>query len=374
MSTFENQKYLPMKKFILSFGLIALSLWGMAQADSSKTARKLEYEYLSNFNDAPRTNSIRIGFYNMENLYDTENDSLTADDAFTPDGENHWTKYRYWHKINNMAKVISTIGGWDAPDIMGMCEVENIRVVKNLIFSEPLKKAKYSIVHYDSPDNRGIDVALIYRPQKFKVIGSRPVRVTFENEPDSKTRDILYVTGIVVGAKDTLHILVNHWPSRYGGYAATIDKRNRAADIVRQLVDSIHQVNPQANVLIMGDLNDYPTDISLVEHLRAKPSVENTTVSDVINLMYPYQVAGKIGSHKYQAHWGVLDQIIVSQPMLTRKEGLRVGKDGAVIYRADFLLVPDDTYLGVKNNRTYIGTRYNGGYSDHLPVFVDLEW
>lgn len=363
-----------MKKLIISFGFIALCLWGTAQIDTSKIAQKLEYEYLTNFNDAPRTNSIRIGFYNMENLYDIDNDSLTADDAFTPDGDNHWTKFRYWHKINNMAKVISTVGGWDAPDIFGMAEIENIKVVKNLISSEPLKKAKYGIVHYDSPDNRGIDVALIYRPQKFKVIASRPIPVTFINEPDSKTRDILYVTGIVLECKDTLHILVNHWPSRYGGYAATIEKRNRAADIVRQTVDSIHQTNPQANVVIMGDLNDYPTDISLVEHLKAKPSVENTTDSDLINLMYHYQTEGKIGSNKYQSQWGVLDQIIVSQPMLTRNEGLRVGKDRGVIYRADFLLVPDDTYLGVKLNRTYIGARYNGGYSDHLPVFVDLEW
>jgi predicted extracellular nuclease len=168
--------------------------------------------------------------------------------------------------------------------------------------------------------------------------------------------------------------MVNHWPSRYGGYAATIDKRNRAADIVRSIVDSIHLINNKANVLIMGDLNDYPTDASLVEHLRAKPNLDNTSELDLINLMYHYQKEGKIGSHKYQEHWGVLDQIIISQPMLKRKEGLRVAKEGAVIYRADFLLVPDETFLGVKNNRTFIGSRYNGGYSDHLPVFVDLEW
>lgn len=374
MCTFEIQMYIPMKIIILSFGLIALSLCGMTQVDSTKIAQKLEYEYLTNFNDAPRTNSIRIGFYNMENLYDIENDSLTADDAFTPEGDNHWTKFRYWHKINNMAKVISTVGGWDAPDILGMCEVENQKVVKDLIYSAALKKSKYGIVHYDSPDNRGIDVAMIYRTQKFKVINSRPIKVTFADQPDSKTRDILYVLGVIKASGDTIHIFVNHWPSRYGGYAATIDKRNRAADIVRAQVDSIYQVNPTANILIMGDLNDYPTDFSLVEHLKAKPSAENTIPSDLINLMYPYQNAGKMGSHKYQAHWGVLDQIIVSQPMLLRKEGLRVAKEGAVIYRADFLLVPDDTYLGIKNNRTYIGSRYNGGYSDHLPVFVDLEW
>ncbi|MEI6348411.1 MAG: endonuclease/exonuclease/phosphatase family protein [Bacteroidota bacterium] len=364
-----------MKKLFLStlfFCFIAISAF--SQIDTVKTTPKLVYEYLTNFSDAPRSNSIRIGFYNMENMYDTENDSLKSDDDFTPDGANRWSKSRYWKKINNMARVISTIGGWDAPDIMGMCEVENLKVVKNLIFSEPLKKTKYRIIHYDSPDNRGIDVALIYRYDRFRVINSRPIELTFPGEPESKTRDILYVTGKIVGSNDTLHILVNHWPSRYGGYAATIEKRNRAADVVRQTVDSIRQANSGANVLIMGDLNDYPTDISVVEHLKAKPSIENTTESDLINLMYTYQQAGKIGSHKYQEKWGVLDQIIVSQPLLKRKTGLRVAKEGAVIYRADFLLVPDETYLGVKTNRTFIGSRYNGGYSDHLPVFVDLEW
>ncbi len=368
-----------MKKFIQIIIFTTISLFGVAQTnslkiDSTLISRKLEYDYLTNFNDAPRTNSIRIGFYNMENLYDIENDSLKSDEAFTPEGDNHWTKYRYWRKINNMAKVISTIGGWEAPEILGLCEVENIKVVKDLIFSAPLKKSKYSIVHYDSPDNRGIDVALIYRYQKFKVLSSRPITVTFANEPDSKTRDILYVTGIITASKDTVHIFVNHWPSRYGGYAATIEKRNRTADIVKHQVDSIHQVNPTANIVIMGDLNDYPTDFSLVDHLKAKPDTVNTTSYDLINLMYPIHKAGKIGSHKYQAHWGVLDQIIVSQPMLIRKEGLRIAKEKAVVYRADFLLVPDDTYLGVKNNRTFIGSKYNGGYSDHLPVFVDLEW
>ncbi len=363
-----------MQKYIFVFVFISICFFGNSQNDSALVAPKLEYDYMTNFNDSPRENSIRIGFYNMENLYDIENDSLKNDDAFTPDGDNHWNKSRYYRKINNLGKVISTIGGWEAPEILGMCEVENIKVVKDLIYSTPLKKSKYGIVHYDSPDNRGIDVALIYRTQKFKVIDSRPILVTFENEPDSKTRDILYVTGVITASKDTLHLFVNHWPSRYGGYAATIDKRNRAADIVRQKVDSIYRANPTANILVMGDLNDYPSDFSLVEHLKAKPSLENTTETDLINLMYPIHKAGKIGSHKYQAHWGVLDQIIVSQNLLARKSGLRVSKEGAVVYRADFLLVPDDTYLGIKNNRTFIGSKYNGGYSDHLPVFVDLEW
>ncbi len=356
--------------FICFLGVINL----FSQVDTTISSVKLEYEYMSNFNDELRSNSIRVMFYNMENLYDTDNDSLTNDDDFTPNGMNNWSKYRYWKKINNQGKVIATVGGWDAPEIVGMCEIENDKVIKDLIYYSPLKKFKYRYVHYDSPDNRGIDVAMLYRPDKFRVISSRPLKVQFTNDTISKTRDILYVCGQILASKDTLHILINHWPSRYGGYAATIDKRNQTADIVRSIYDSIMKSNINANVLIMGDLNDYPSDESLINHLKALPDTNNSKSTDLINLMYPIHNVGKIGSHKYQEHWGILDQIIVSHQLAKHKEGLRISKDGANIYRADFLLLPDETFMGVKVNRTFIGTRYNGGYSDHLPVYVDLEY
>ncbi len=345
-----------------------------AQIDSNLELNKFEFTTMKGFKDEVRNNSIRIAFYNVENLYDTENDSLTNDDAFTPEGSNHWTKGRYWKKINNLGKVILSIGGWEPPEIIGLCEIENEKVLKDLIYNSPLKKFKYRIVHYNSPDNRGIDVALLYRQDKFKVLKSKPIKVSFSEDTTAKTRDILYVCGAIPSTNDTLNILVNHWPSRYGGYAATIKKRNRAAQIARQVFDSIININSDANFILIGDLNDYPTDISLIEHLKAKPDTLNTQNYDLINLSFKTHTKGKIGSHKYQEHWGVLDQIIVSNQLTKREKGLKVSKEWYNIFRADFLITTDETFLGIKPNRTFIGTRYNGGYADHLPVFVDLEW
>lgn len=351
--------------------MLCLNLKG--QIDSTKiTQINNQDDFWKSFDDQPRSNKARIVFYNTENFYDTEDDSLKADESFTPDGANHWTKSKYWKKVNNLAKVFTSIGGWDFPEIIGMCEVENRRVLEDLTKRSGLSSAKYGIVHYDSPDNRGIDVALLYRTDRFRVIHSEPITVNFIDDPNGKTRDILYVCGVFKFSPDTVHLFVNHWPSRYGGYAATIEKRNQAADILRIKVDSLLNINPHTLILMMGDLNDYPSDESLIKHLRALPDTINASPNDVINLMFPIHKEGRYGSHKYQEHWGILDQIIVSHEFLTRTKGLHVGEKGANIFRAPFLLIPDDTYVGQKNFRTYIGFKYSGGYSDHLPVYVDI--
>jgi predicted extracellular nuclease len=190
----------------------------------------------------------------------------------------------------------------------------------------------------------------------------------------SQTRDILYVQGAPVnGCQDTLHLFVNHWSSRYGGYAATMEKRERAGDILRKKVDSIFGSNPQARMLIMGDFNDYPDDKSITQHLKATLNMSDTALNKncLLNLMYPYMNKNNIGTHKYQQHWGILDQIIVSQALFNAKIGLRT-KNAAHIFNADFLLEKDENNMGVKPFRTYLGMKYVGGFSDHLPIFVDL--
>lgn len=362
-----------MKKIILFCFLFVFSFIVWSQTDSVKIVQNLDLEgFWKSFDDSPRTNRARIAFYNVENLFNTENDSLVSDEGYTPEGTSHWTKYRYWNKINKLSKVIVALGGWDYPEIVGLCEVENRGVVSDLIKSKALSGGNYEIVHYDSPDNRGIDVALIYRKDRFRVLYSEPIRVTFPDELNSKTRDVLYVNGLFPFSEDTLHIFVNHWPSRYGGYAATIVKRNRAADIVRAKVDSLYDVNVNARIFIMGDLNDYPSDESLIKHLRALPDGTNAQERDLINLMYPIHKEGKYGSHKYQDHWGILDQMIVSSALYGKSSGLRIYNQKAYIFRAPFLLEKDDTYLGYKVFRTYAGFRYLGGFADHLPVFSDL--
>ena len=359
-----------MNLFLLFF-LCLFVVW--SQSDTSQIIQNRDTDdFWKSFDDSPRNNRARVVFYNVENLFDTEKDSIAADESYTPEGSNRWTKYRYWKKIGNLSKVIVAVGGWDLPEIVGLCEIENRRVLVDLTRSQALNDGNYGIVHYDSPDRRGIDVAMIYRKDRFRVIHSEPVLVNFPEEPTSKTRDILYVNGVFPFSDDTLHVFVNHWPSRYGGYAATISKRNRAAEILRNKVDSLYNVNVNARILIMGDLNDYPSDESLVKFLRALPNGESAQKRDVINLMYPIHKEGKYGSHKYQDHWGILDQIIVSEALFNNKTGLRVHQQKAHIFRAPFLLEKDETYLGYKVFRTFAGFRYLGGFADHLPVFTDI--
>ena len=314
--------------------------------------------------------SLRVCFYNLENLFDYEDDSLKSDEAFTPEGSYHWTRFKFEKKANNIAKVFIAMGQWEFPDIIGVCEIENEFAIKHLLYNTALQKANYQYIYYQSPDMRGINVALFYRPEKFKVCNSYPISLS---DSISKSRDILYVQGVLVNTcLDTLHLFVNHWPSRYGGYAATMERRNQAGDILRKKVDSILAFNSQARILIMGDFNDYPDDKSITEHLKASLSVKDMASKDnLLNMMFPYFNKNNIGTHKYQQHWGILDQIIVSQPLYYAKNGLRT-KNAAHIFDADFLLEPDETNMGTKPLRTYLGMKYIGGFSDHLPIYIDL--
>ena len=315
---------------------------------------------------------LRVCFYNLENAFDCENDSLKNDDTFTPEGLNHWNYFKFKKKLNNIAKVFIAIGGWEPPEIIGVCEIENEKVIKQLLYYTALKKFNYRYIHYESNDFRGIDVALFYRPDKFKILHSNPIAIIDSSKLSSGTRDILYVMGVLPHqTNDTLHIFVNHWPSRYGGYAASIEKRNFAANVLRAKIDTILNNNNTASILIMGDFNDYPTDESITKYLNASINPRNISEKELLNTIYPYLIMNNVGTHKYQEHWGVLDQIIVSSAMITKNIGWKI-KSTAVIFNADFLLIPDEMYLGQKTFRTYTGFRYQGGYSDHLPVFIDI--
>lgn len=314
---------------------------------------------------------LRIGFWNQENLFDIYDDSLTNDESYTPEGDKGWTEGRYYAKLMNMSKAIAAIGGWNPIDVLGLCEVENKMVVRELVERTPLRSIGYEVVHYQSPDSRGIDVALIYRPDRFTLLHSEPVKVWFTEEGSRPTRDVLYVKGLALG-KDTVHIFVNHWPSRWGGQAATEPKRMRAAEIVKAKVDSIFSVVPNAPVIITGDFNDEPEDRSMLEVLQAGHDRENLKDNTLFNLMF--EKVGKEGSHKYQGHWGILDQIVVTSSMLRADgNGLKVSGLQAHIFKAPFLLTEDARYTGHQLLRTHSGPRYLGGFSDHLPVFIDLE-
>ncbi len=313
---------------------------------------------------------FKVMFYNCENLFDTKNDSVKLDDEFTPSGKKHWTWPKYQKKINNIAKVIIAVGGYNPPDIVGLCEIENRYVLEGLTRYTPLKKAGYKIIHKESPDRRGIDVAMLYIPDKFKPIKSTWYEVKFPFAPQSKTRDILYVKGII-GHKDTLHVFINHWPSKWGGQKETEPKRIFVGKLVRSKADSILTRNPTANIIIIGDLNDSPEDISIQKGLGARHDFDNLIDTALYDLSYYLMMKGE-GSHKYHGQWDIIDHIVVSGGLILHRNKIwSTYKDGH-IFKAPFLLEDDEKYTGKKLYRTYIGYKYIGGFSDHLPVYIGL--
>lgn len=315
---------------------------------------------------------FRVMSYNAENLFDADSDSLGCDKEFVPGGVRGWNYSRYRHKLLHLEQVIVNVGGWEAPTLVALCEVENKHCLYDLTALPALKKLHYRYLHHDSPDPRGIDVALLYRPDQFKVIAERAIGVYNPRFPKSYTRDILYACGITHSG-DTLHVFVCHFPSRMGGELESEEKRIFAASILRAQTDSLQSRNPRSNILIMGDFNDYPDNTSLSETLGAKAPGTNVCAGGLYNLLFNWQSKGK-GTHKLQGEWGVLDQIIVSGAMLDGKGTLCTSVADAAIFQADFLLEEDTGFLGKRPFRTYIGFKYHDGYSDHLPVYADIKY
>ncbi len=308
--------------------------------------------------------SLRIAFYNVENLFDPENDSTKNDDEFTPEGMRNWSNYRYREKTNRMAKAILSIGDWEAPDVVGLAEVENRKVVDDLVSTEVLRKFNYEVVHYESPDRRGIDVAMVYRKDKLKLLYSAPIPVKMADDPNFATRDILYAKLLTTTA-DTIHVMYCHWPSRYGGQAQSEPKRIRAAQTVRFIADSIYTKNAEANIVIAGDFNDEWNNISISEYLIK----EKEGKGKLLNLMA--SMPENEGSHRYRGVWSYLDQIIVSKSLMDNRAP-DIQQKKAVVCKHPFLLEKDEKYPGQKPFRSFIGMKYHGGFSDHLPVYIDL--
>lgn len=306
--------------------------------------------------------SATIMFYNVENLFDTINDPLTADDEFTPEGKKKWESIRYEKKINDLAKVIRSINSNDFPVLVGFAEVENKSVLEDLIQAEILKTKNYKIVHEESPDVRGIDVGLIYNADEFQYLTHKKIPIPIKTE--YKVRDILYTKGILKGT-DTLHVFVNHWKSRSGGQEETEQQRIQCALTLRNVVDSILFENKNAKILIMGDLNDEPKNKSIFETLKADNSGEH---GSLFNLMLSLSQNG-FGTYSYRGEWNMLDNIIVSTSLVNSKTGFQVNENDGQIFSPDWITYTSKD--GNKSpNRTYGGSNYYGGYSDHYPVFV----
>jgi len=305
-------------------------------------------------------------FYNVENLFDTRDDSATSDNDFTPAGALHWTNGRLNEKLNRISKVVIAAGEWQPPVIIGLCEIENRQVLNNLVLNTPLSRFNYEIIHFDSPDERGIDVALLYDSRKVRVAGSSVIPVS---NGRLITRDILHVKSII--ESDTCHIFVNHWPSRSSGQLETDSYRMRAAMILRNAVDSLFRINLTAKIIIMGDFNDDPGEESIVKGLMASSTSEICMPGKLCNLSVSPQKSPVKGTLKYQGNWNLFDQIIVSGGLLA-DPGIKVIKNSYRIFYTSFMVEADETYNGVRPNRTYLGYRYHGGFSDHLPVTIEI--
>ncbi|MDI3521373.1 MAG: hypothetical protein PWQ06_896 [Anaerophaga sp.] len=311
-----------------------------------------------------------IAFYNLENLFDTIDTPDVKDSEFTTGGEKKWTSDRYWEKIDRLAKVISKIGSNEnipGPAILGVSEIENKSVLEDLVKSEHIKHLNYRIIHYNSPDKRGVDVALLFQPRYFRVSNARSVPLIIQGEDGERvfTRDQLVVSGQFDG--DTMHFIVNHWPSRYGGQERSAPLRNEAAKLSRYLLDSIKTIHPNDKVVIMGDLNDDPLNESIKKHLNATGSSKKIKENQLFNPMEDLFKKG-IGSLAYMGKWNLFDQIIITPNFLDKKnDGYKF--HSARIFNDPFLLQQTGRYKGYPN-RTFVGNEYRAGFSDHLPVYI----
>ncbi len=310
-----------------------------------------------------------VVFYNVENLYDVFDDPAVNDNEFLPGSKKSWTKERYSKKLSELATVLVATGDRNLPVLIGLGEVENRKVVEELAVTGGLRKGKYGVVHEDSPDGRGIDVALMYRQDFFRLLGHQVVPVILPERNRATTRDILHVWGNAPGGEE-MHLFINHWPSRSGGVQQTERDRIAAARILKGKTDSLYSVNPEIKIIVMGDLNDTPPDRSLQEVLGAVHP-ERKDGAKLVNLMYPAHLRGE-GSYYYRGSYDMLDNMIVSTGLMG-KEGLSVKNGEGYVFIRDFMTFTNPQGHKVPN-RTYVGDRYTGGISDHYPVYFTLTY
>ncbi len=318
-----------------------------------------------------KPDSFCLMFYNLENFFDTKDDTLSSDENYTPEGELHWTFNRFEQKKQNISKVIMAAGGWKMPDLVVFCEIENRYVIDKLIKDTPLKKTLYKVIHKDSPDHRGIDVAMIYNSESFYPLDYKYYPLEFNNE-ELETREILYVSGVVNGT-DTLHIFGNHWPSRYSGLLETQELRVAAASLLKGKIEELFRVFADPKIVIVGDFNENPADEAISTVLQAETPGEMIEKERLYNLSAAW-IKPNYGTLKYQSQWFVFDQIMVSGALLLPGKNLKANASDAVIVSLPFLVENDKKFGGKKPFRTYNGFNYQGGFSDHLPVLLKLTF
>jgi predicted extracellular nuclease len=307
---------------------------------------------------------LAVAFYNLDNLFDDVDNSDNNDQQFTPNGTYQWTSQRFQQKINNLNKVISQIANGNCPDALGVCELENENALKQLIEKGPLNE-HHQYVHYESPDERGIDVALIYNSQKLTVLQSKAFPLKFDEDSSDETRDILWVMTQSTLSKDTFHFIVAHFPSRREGKNISETKRLQAAQLC---VDIIEEKVKNQHLIILGDFNDQANDKSMEQILGAKNHNKEPN-ANLFNLMFDFK-QNQPGSYYYRGHWERLDQIIVSHSL--RDQQLPDYQDSSVNVMYKDWLIQTGKYAGYPL-RTFGGKTWLNGYSDHLPVYMVIN-
>jgi len=289
---------------------------------------------------------LRVVSYNVENLFHPVHDSLKDDIEWTPEGERHWSYTRYYRKVENIARVLTNIGEWDGVDVVGLQEVENALCVKRLCYT--MRRGEYDFVHYESPDRRGIDVALIYKKSRVDTIRTKCLTVDIAPET---TRDILYVCA-QTDKRDTIHFFVCHMPSQRGGKAESEWKRTIAKGVLQGAIDSVLAMSPEAKIVVMGDMNSEPKeDLNGVRNKMKDERLKDLT--------------GERGTHKYRGQWSCLDQFYTSVALDSISS--------VQIYDAEWIMETDEKQMGLKPKRTYNGFHYQNGYSDHLPIVLNIQ-
>lgn len=297
---------------------------------------------------------LSITWYNVENAFDTIDDPATRDEEYLPNSEKEWVSWKYWTKLNRISKVLRSSTGMNPPDIIAVCEIENASVLYQLTHRPALRDADYRIIHYESPDFRGIDVGIAYNPRSIQFFSSSQIRVPIDTLDVRTTRDILLASGR--WGDDTLHLFVNHWPSRRGGQSVSNIKRVIAARTLLRHVDSLQEFYTNPKIIIVGDFNDGPHDESIALLDEAGLHIE---MADWPNTT---------GTHRHAGHWGYLDQWIWSESLNTGTSTI----DTAYIYMNDVMIEESGRYPGVQPKRSWRGNRFTNGYSDHLPIVLKI--
>ena len=319
-----------------------------------------------------------VVFYNLENLFDTINDPDINDDEFLPDSPRRWNTAKYEKKLSNIERVLFDIAKQNKafPTVIGVSEIENRTVLEDLLAQPDMAKGNYRIVHYDSPDARGVDCAFFYRPDRFEYEGSEAIKFVMPGQPNFRTRDLVTMWGKIDG--EPFFVLVSHWPSRLGGKEASAPKRMAAAMQCRHIADSVRAANPAVKVVIMGDLNDDATDESITEGVGAVGKIKN--LNEHYNMFNPFieMLRAGHGTLAYQDEWNLFDNIIVSENLATGSTGeLKIKRSDnskfyGHIFRRPYMLQREGQYKGYPL-RTFVGTNFQSGYSDHLPVYINID-